>query len=193
MKARSSHLDPARAVRLRGGVTSRFAFRLAAFLVSLATIALSGTALAAEHQKVIVPDKDNLQYVAFWFAKAGGFFEREGVELELVIAPPAGSKGTPPIDGLLDSGEADAAVMAPPVYLRMVAAKLPIVIVANLFKNDGYGLVVRREVFEAHNVSAEAPVRDRLAALKGITIGYPPAGFARLRTLLASQGRCRVD
>jgi ABC-type nitrate/sulfonate/bicarbonate transport system substrate-binding protein len=159
-------------------------------LVVLAvTVGCPSSALARERLKVLVPEKDNLQYLAFWVAKASGAFDRQGIDLELLVAPPASKGGgTPPVDGMLANGEADAAVLTPTVYLRMIGAKTPVVLVANLFKNEPYGLVVRREVAETRQLSPSAPLRDRMAGLKGATIGYPPAAFSRLRALLASQG-----
>jgi hypothetical protein len=70
----------------------------------------------------------------------------------------------------------------------MIADKRPIVVVANLFRNDPGGLVVRRDVAEARKLDAAMPLRARLAALKGATIGVAPAGHGRLRALFASQG-----
>lgn len=155
--------------------------------VALLALGLPRSAFASEKLKVLVPEKDNLQYVAFWAAKAGGSFEREKLDVEVSIAPPP-KQGTPPIDGLLESGEIDAAVATPAVYLRMIAAKAPIVVVANLFMNDPYAMVVRRELAEERKLSPDASLHDRVLALKGMSVGYPPAGFGVLKALLASQG-----
>jgi len=163
--------------------------RLLVRLVVLVAVLAPTSAQARERLKVLVPDKENLQYLTFWVAKGSGAFERQGIDLELMIAaPPSKAGGSPPIDGMLESGEADAAVLTPPAYLRMIGAKAPIVIVANLFKNEPYALVVRREVAESRKLTPALPLHDRVAGLKGASIGYPPAAFARLRALLASQG-----
>lgn len=156
-------------------------------LVFFFALLLPSSALARETLKVVVPEKENLQYLVFWAAKGLGSFERQGIDLEISAAPPP-SKGTPPIDASLEKGEIDAAVVAPSAYLRMIGAKAPVVVVANLFANDPYALVVRREVADARKLSPDAPVRDRIAGVKGMTIGYAPAAFGRLRSLLATQG-----
>jgi ABC-type nitrate/sulfonate/bicarbonate transport system substrate-binding protein len=166
----------------------RTAFSSVVALVLL--LVTAAPARAGEPLKVLVPDKDNLQYLAFWTAKADGLFAREGVDVEIVIAPPP-QRGKAPIDNALEKGEVDAAVLAPPVYLRMIAAKAPITIVANLFANDPYALVVRREVVEVRNIAVDpssVAVRERVAALKGLNIAYPPAAYGRLKTLLQTQG-----
>jgi ABC-type nitrate/sulfonate/bicarbonate transport system substrate-binding protein len=156
---------------------------LAVLLVSLAS---AGSAHAAEKLKVIVPDKESLQYLAFWVAKGGGSFEREGLDVELVVAPPP-QRGKAPLEGFLESGEVDAAVLPPSAYLRMIAAKAPVVVVANLFRNDPYALVARPSVMSAHKVPEAGTPRERLAALEGATLAYPPAGYGRLKALLVSQ------
>jgi ABC-type nitrate/sulfonate/bicarbonate transport system substrate-binding protein len=149
-------------------------------------LASARSARAGEKLKVIVPDKESLQYLAFWVAKGGGSFEREGIDVELVVAPPP-QPGKAPLDGFLESGEVDAAVLPPPTYLRMIAGKAPIVVVANLFRNDPYALVARPAVVASHKVPEAGTPRERLAALQGTTLAYPPAGYGRLKALLVSQ------
>lgn len=177
-------MDPARtALRLFGHVGPR---RAVALLGVLAVVLLSARPVhARERLKVAVPDKENLQFVVFWAAKAGGLFDREGIDVDIVEVAPNAAAST---EALLAKGELDAAIMAPPAYLRMIAARAPIILVANLFSNDPYALVARREAVDSRAVATEAPVRQRVAALKGLTIGYPPAAYGRLRALLASQG-----
>ena len=170
---------------------SRSSIRLAGLLGVVTTLALLVLAFerpahALEHLKVSVPDKDNLQYLTFWFAKAGACFEREGLELEVVS--PSDPKNANAVDAMIEKGEVDAAVLPPTAYLPMVARKAPIVIVANLFANDPYGLLVRRDVAEARKVTADTPIHDRLSGLRGAKVGVPPAAFGRLRELFATQG-----
>jgi NitT/TauT family transport system substrate-binding protein len=159
--------------------------RLFALVLGLA-IVLPRSALAEpQHVKVVAAEKDNLQYLAFWVAKAGGFFEREGVQVEISVVEP---KAPLPIEASLEKGQADAALLSPTAYLRAIAARAPVVVVANLFANDPYALVVRRDVADARKLSVDGPLRDRLAALKGITVGVPPPAFGRFRSLLVTQG-----
>jgi ABC-type nitrate/sulfonate/bicarbonate transport system substrate-binding protein len=158
-------------------------------LVSLLILS-PGTARAGERLKVMVPDKDNLQYLAFWVAKSDGAFARQDLAVDVEVAPPP-QRGKAPIDSALEKGDVDAAIVPPPVYLRMIGAKAPIVVVANLFSNDPYALVVRREVVEVRNIAVDptsVAVRERIAALKGLNIAYPPAGYGRLKALLETQG-----
>ncbi len=133
-----------------------------------------------------VPEENNLQYVAFWAAKACGSFAREHLDVVAVASPTA--VGALPAASLLERGDVDAVVATPEVYLGMIGADAPVVVVANLFANDPYALVVRREVAEARKFSADASLRERVNAVRGMSIGYAPASVGRLRSLLASQG-----
>jgi ABC-type nitrate/sulfonate/bicarbonate transport system substrate-binding protein len=135
------------------------------------------------HVRVLVPDGDNLQYLAFWVTEGAGYFADEGVALELVIPElPAQA-----IAKML-AGEAPIAVLPPPVYLQLIADKYPLELVANLLQNDPIDLVVLRSVFDERKMSATAPLRDRLLSLKGLRIGVAPGPPVRLRALFASEG-----
>jgi len=154
-----------------------------ALLVTAMLAAFPATAVAGEKMRVLVPDDDNLQYMAFWLAKGAGYFEQEGLEVELVV-PPA-PRGAPK---LFVDHQADAAVLPPPMYLELIAAKVPIVLAANLLKNDPIELVVRRSVLADRKLSDALPLRDRLLGLRGIRLGVAPHPPTRLRALFSSQG-----
>lgn len=155
------------------------------FLVGSATTTSRAHASGGQKLKVLVPDRESLQYMAFWVARGGGSFEEEGVDVEVVVAPPP-QRGKAPADELLETGEVDAAVLPPATYLRMIAAKAPVVVVANLFRNDPYALVARTSVIASHKVPELGTPRERLAALQGTTLAYPPPAYGRLKALLVS-------
>ncbi len=149
----------------------------------VAGLLVVGEAQAATTVRVLVPDSDNLQYVAFWTAKGAGYFDAEGISVDLVVPElPAQA-----IARML-AGDAPVAVLPPPVYLQLVADRFPVQLVANLLQNDPINLIVRRSVFEERRMSASAPLRDRLLSLKGLRIGVAPGPPARLRALFSSVG-----
>jgi ABC-type nitrate/sulfonate/bicarbonate transport system substrate-binding protein len=133
--------------------------------------------------RVLVPDGDNLQYLAYWVAAGSGYFADEGVAPELVVPDvPAAAIAK------MIAGEAPVAVLPPPVYLQLIADQFPIELVANLLQNDPINLVVRRRVFDERTLSATAPLRERLEGLRGLRIGVAPGPPTRLRALFASVG-----
>ena len=133
---------------------------------------------------VVAPDHENLQFAAFWVAIHGGFFAKEGLEIEVISPDGPAATG----NFFLAHGEADAAVMPPPIFLGLVAQKAPVVLGANLLKNDPINLVVRRSEAEARHVDGEMPLHDRLVALRGIKLGVAPHPPSRLRALYRAQG-----
>jgi ABC-type nitrate/sulfonate/bicarbonate transport system substrate-binding protein len=151
--------------------------------LAAAGILLSNPGRAATPVKVLIPDSDNLQYVAFWTAKGAGYFEAEGVSVDLVI-PEVPAQAI----ARMIAGEAPVAVLPPPVYLQLVADRFPLQLVANLLQNDPIDLIVRRSIFEERKMSATAPLRDRLVSLKGLRVGVAPGPPARLRALFSSVG-----
>lgn len=169
----------------------RSTFTLIELLLAIAIIAAPAVPAAGmepENQKpttmrVIVPVRDNLQYISFWVAKGAGYFRDEGIELVLSIPDdPNGAKD------LLVEKDAPAAVLSPPMYLELIAEEFPLVLVANLLQNDPINLVVRRSILEQRKLSPEAPIAERVCGLKGLRIGIAPNPPTRLRALFAEYG-----
>ena len=163
--------------------------RRRAFVAAIAIVACflgcfaSVAAAATRDVKVLVPDADNLQYTSFWLAKGAGYFAEEGVDVTLVIP-----KTPQETRGYFERGEASVAVLPPPVYLELVAAKFPLVLVCNLLQNDPINLVVRGSVWDERKLSRDVPVKDRLLAIRGLKVGVAPHPPSRLRAMYAAYG-----
>lgn len=169
---------------LEGAMVTRVSHRLSFVALLLAfAFGFARPASAAEHVQVLVPDGDNLQYSAFWTAQGAGYFADEGIDVD-VLVPELPAQAIAKVI----AGEGAVAVLPPPQYLELVADDVPIVLVANLLRNDPIDLVVRRSVFEQRAMSAKAPMRDRLQSLEGLRIGVAPGPPTRLRALFASVG-----
>jgi len=149
----------------------------------VAFLGLTRSASANEHLTVLVPKDGNLQYMSFWVAQAGGFFTREGIDVEMVF-PSAPQQA----EGMFESGKTEAAVLAPPMYLRFIGAKVPILLVANLLRNDPIDLIVRKSILEERKLTTAMPLKERLAGLKGLRLGVAPHPPTRLRALFSSVG-----
>jgi NitT/TauT family transport system substrate-binding protein len=133
--------------------------------------------------RIGVPERDNLQFLNFWVASGAGFFEEEGLDVELVTPPMAGQ--TPQ---LLLQGQVDVAVLMPPLFLGMIAEEQPVELFANLLTNDPINLVVDPQVAESRQLSATAPLADRLDAIRGLRIGVAENAANRLHVLFESVG-----
>ena len=148
----------------------------------LAMIGSAGVAAAATI-RIGVPERDNIQYLTLWTALGAGYFEREGLAVQLVFAPAANQIGQ-----LLLTKQADIALLQPPIYLGLIAQQRPIVLFASLLANDPINLVVRSDVAARLKLDASAPLVERLKALKGLRIGVANEPPRRLRVLFALAG-----
>jgi NitT/TauT family transport system substrate-binding protein len=157
-----------------------------AWLFMLALMAVPSSAWAdgtTAAVRVLVPDRDNLQYLAFWVAEGAGYLRAEGIELTLYV-PSAPSQTVE----WVKRGDADVAVLPPPMYLELIADRVPIVLEANLLQNDPIDLVLRKSVMLARGISRDQPVAERLQRMHGLRIGVAPNPPPRLRALFSAFG-----
>ncbi|MCG8417987.1 MAG: ABC transporter substrate-binding protein [Proteobacteria bacterium] len=166
---------------------------------------------ATEPLRVLVPDRQNLQFASLWIAQGAGFFAAEGVPVA-IVTPPA----RPLTVQWLRDSRADVAVLPPPMYLALIGEGFAIRIVANLLRRDPINLVVSRSAwtrltgrpqFRSIECPAARPVRsastpnripcpdvrgapviERLRALRGMSIGVAQGPQPRLRALFHSHG-----
>ncbi len=147
------------------------------------TLALSASHVTAATIRIGVPERDNIQYLTLWTALGAGYFEAEGLDVQLVFAQAANQSGQ-----LLLTKQADIALLQPPIYLGLIARQQPIVLFANLLANDPINLVVRKDVAARLKLDPKAPLVDRLKALRGLRIGVANEPPRRLRVLFALAG-----
>jgi NitT/TauT family transport system substrate-binding protein len=152
-------------------------------LAILMAAALGVNAAAAQSIRIGIPERNNLQYIAFWTAHGAGYFKAEGLDIEIVVPDAPNMSGM-----ILMQGRVDIALLQPPVYLGLIAEQHPFVLFASLLANDPINLIVRAEVAAKLKLEPTAPLADRLRALKGLKIGVAPEPPRRLRILFAEAG-----
>ena len=149
---------------------------------------LAAILVAAVQLHAIVPEPHNLQLLSFWVAEGAGYFRDEGIELTLEVPPTPGE-----VRDLLAKSEAPIAVLPPPIYLELIGAHAPWRLVANLLRNDPINVVVRRSVVAARKIMLQAPVDERLRALRGVRIAVPPGPASRFAALVEAAGLSTKD
>ena len=138
---------------------------------------------SANTVRVALPVNDNLQWMNFYVAQGAGFFEDEGIDIQIVVPPVPAAAGR-----WLALGMADVAVLPRPLFLQTIAAGDPVVTFANLFSKDPINLIVQRQVADDLGLSIDMPLVDRLNAIRGLKVGVAHGPPNRLRVLFESVG-----
>src|SRR5690242_17891401 len=74
-----------------------------------------------ERIRVLIPERDNLQYLAFSVARGAGYFAARGIDVELTVPNTQGEA-----EELYRTHTASVAVLSPPMYLRLIAEGEPL-------------------------------------------------------------------
>lgn len=140
--------------------------------VALASAAALSPAAAQEKLTVLLDWFVNPDHAPLVIAQEGGFFERAGLEVEMIA--PADPSAPPK---LVAAGQADIAISYQPDLMVHLNEGLPLVRFGTLVETPLNTLIVL----------ADGPI-ESLADLKGKKIGYSVAGFAEayVRTILNS-------
>jgi NitT/TauT family transport system substrate-binding protein len=133
--------------------------------------------------RIEVPNTGNLQFFTLWVALGAGYFRQEGLEPEILVARNPRSIGQ-----RLLNGEADAALLPPPMFLGMMADEKPILLFASLLANEPINLILRKDVAETRRIARRASLRERLDKLRGLKIGLAGEVSPRFRALFAAAG-----
>jgi ABC-type nitrate/sulfonate/bicarbonate transport system substrate-binding protein len=132
---------------------------------------------------VLTSDAQDLRLLAFWVALGSGEFAREGLDVHVTaVDSPAALRSA------FASGAAPAALLAGNDYERLISDRVPFVLAANLLQNDPTEIVVRRDIFRRLGINERMPAAQRLAALRGVTLGVAVPDRGRLYQLFRSQG-----
>ena len=138
---------------------------------------------SANAVRVALPVDNNLQWMNFYVAQGAGFFDDEGIDVQIVVPPMPDAAAQ-----FMVMGRADVALLPRPMYLESIGRGEPVLIFANLLSNDPINLVVREEDAEKRGISADIPLAERLNAMRGLRVGVAPGPPTRLRLLFESVG-----
>jgi putative hydroxymethylpyrimidine transport system substrate-binding protein len=147
---------------------------LRSILALIVFLPLAGGALAADRLTVLLDWFVNPDHAPLVVARAGGYFDRAGLDVELIA--PADPSAPPK---LVAAGQGDVAITYQPDLMLQLKEGLPLVRFGTLVETPLNSLVVLKG----------GPVKT-LADLEGRTVGYSIAGFedVYLSTLLRSAG-----
>lgn len=114
---------------------------------------------------------DILPFAPMHIATARGYFKAEGVDAQIVVA-----NGGPEAIAALVSKSAEFAASGSSDLVRSAEKGVELRAVQSMVNQFTMQMVARNEVISKLGLSRQAPVKDRLKALKGLTIGTPGPG-----------------
>lgn len=161
-------------------------------VVAAATLGLGLSPAAEAQEKVrITQAVASFAFLPIDYAKASGIFEEEGLDVQQI----ATRGGGPDLTALI-SGDVQFNAAAGTYQIGAIAAGRDIVNVYNFYDRNLIGLVLSEEAAAATGVSPDAPLKERLAALKGLKIGMTRPGSLtdkQVRHLLRQGGLTADD
>jgi ABC-type nitrate/sulfonate/bicarbonate transport system substrate-binding protein len=122
------------------------------------------------------------------FAKEMGLFEKRGVDVTFVTLDSANASAT-----ALLAGSVEVAFSGPVELITARSRGRDVVAIANTYGGLGGSLVLSKSVADKLGVAANAPITERMKALKGLTIASPSATSAYTVTYKAAAGAAGAD
>lgn len=119
-----------------------------------------------------VQQSPSLAYLPGWIAESAGFFEDEGLDLEM-LAPTSDSLT------LVMNGGADIGTASSPQMFNAVAEGRAVVALGTMTPASTNELVLSTDTVKklaSEGVTPDSPIGDRVEALRGMTLTVPPEG-----------------
>ena len=142
------------------------------------TLALAGAsllahpALAQGRTKVrITQPSDSLSYMAIYAARANGTFAAEGLDVEVII-----TRGDGPDVQALMASEVEFVATPPHHLYTLYLQNRRLQGVCGLLGRCGINIVLHKDVAAEKGVTEASPIAEKLAALRGVTIGTSAPG-----------------
>jgi NitT/TauT family transport system substrate-binding protein len=114
---------------------------------------------------------DALSLISMYVARGNGYFADEGIDLEVVTF----SGGGPDVQALI-AGDVDFDATAATFLISAYQEGTPLLGVASILNRAIVNAVMHKDVAQARGITASTPLRDKLAALRGLTLGVSRPG-----------------
>lgn len=142
-----------------------------ATLLAVGLVGAVGLPAKAQEKVNITQAVASFAFLPIDYAVAVGYFKEEGLEVQQI----ATRGGGPDLTALI-SGDVQFNAAAGTYQIGAIAAGRDILNVYNFFSRNLIGLVLSADAAKRTGVAADAPLKERLAALKGMNIGMTRPG-----------------
>jgi NitT/TauT family transport system substrate-binding protein len=114
---------------------------------------------------------DALSLISMYVARGNGYFTDEGIDLEVVTF----SGGGPDVQALI-AGDVEFDATAATFLISAYQEGTPLVGVVSILNRAIVNAVMHKDVAQARSITGATPLRDKLAALRGLTLGVSRPG-----------------
>ena len=150
---------------------------VAATLALLVAHAVAPVVSAAEKVKVTLPAAA-VTFASLYHAKTAGYFEQEGLDVEVVTVPGGGC-----LQALIAR---DSQVCLAPATYQMQAYEKgqPLLATATILTRNAINVVMHKDVAREKGITAKSPLADKIKALKGLKVSGVAVGSFSYQVLL---------
>jgi NitT/TauT family transport system substrate-binding protein len=113
-----------------------------------------------------------LGYTSIYVAKRNGYFVDQGLDMDVLTLTTGGGPDTQ----ALIAGDVQFSATAATILISAYQEGAPLLGVVSLLNRMNMHLAMRKDVAQARGIGAQTPLREKLAALRGLTIGVTRLG-----------------
>src|SRR5262244_3333287 len=145
------------------------------FALGTASLAVLGAPAIVRAQGLvkikITQPAESLSYMPIYVGRAKGFFKEAGIDLEVVL-----TRGDGPDVQALMAKEVEFVATPPHHLYTLYLQNRKLLGIAGILGRCSSNLVISREVAVERGVSENSPFEQKLASLKGLTLGVSTPG-----------------
>jgi NitT/TauT family transport system substrate-binding protein len=147
---------------------------LVAALAALAFIAGGAAPSMAQKKVVFTLGAESLAFITPLVARGKDYFKDEGIKAEFVILA-----GGPQAMTAILSGEAQVYLGIPSTAMKVLLNNQDVAVYGSLMGQFPANIVIQGDIAAKRGITPTTPIKERLTALKGLSIGVPAAGSSQ--------------